>query len=188
MRIDVKLFTAPGKHVQPDALIPVFHGLIQRSAVADELLIDVADYGHVVDGPGVMLLAHQGQYGYDLVKGKPGLLYSMRRSGVEDAFAPSLRYALSHAAKMAALLEQEEALRGKLELDAGNLLVRVNDRLRAPNDAATAKALEPELRAVLEGALGAGLTIEPAPFGPELLSFTVRAKAPVRAAALAAKL
>jgi hypothetical protein len=187
MRIDVKLFTAPGKHVETEALIPVFHGLIQRGAVADQLLIDVADYGHVVDGPGVMLLGHQGQYGYDFIKGKPGLLFSMRRAPAEDAFAPSLRYAFAHAAKMAALLEQEASLRGKLEFDAGHVLVRVNDRLRAPNDAATAKALEPELRAVLESALGAGLAIEPAPFGQELLSFSVRAKAPLRASAVVAK-
>ena len=187
MRIDVKLFTAPGKHVSPELLIPVFHGLIQRGAVADELLIDVADYGHVVDGPGVMLLGHQGQYGYDQIKGKPGLLYSMRRSGVEDALGPSLRYAFAHAVRMAARLEEEAALRGKLELDAGNVLVRINDRLRAPNDAATAKALEPEVRAVLESVLGAGLAIEPQPSGQELLSFAARAKAPVRAASIAAK-
>ena len=188
MRIDVKLFTAPGKHVKPAELIPVFHGLIQRGAVPDQMLIDVADYGHVVEGPGVMLLSHQGQYGYDFVKGKPGLLFSTRRAEVEDTFAPSLRYALAHAVKMAALLEQDDALRGKLEFDAGNVLVRVNDRLRAPNDVATAKALEPELRAVLEGVLGGGLSIEPAPFGQELLSFSVRAKAPIKVSALAPKL
>jgi hypothetical protein len=187
MRIDVKLFTASGKNVQPALLIPVFHGIIQRRAVPDQMLIDVADYGHVVDGPGVMLLSHEGQYGYDLVKGKPGLLFSMRRAEAEDAFTPSLRYAFAHAVKMAALLEQDDALRGKLEFDAGNVLVRVNDRLRAPNDAATAKALGPELRAAFEAVLGPGLAIEPAPFGQELLSFTVRAKAPVKVAAIAAK-
>ena len=42
-------------------LIPVYHRWIQQNALED-LLIDVADYSHVPSGPGVMLIAHEGNY------------------------------------------------------------------------------------------------------------------------------
>jgi len=188
MRIDVKVFTAPGKHIEPKALIPVFHGLIQRNAISDEVVIDVADYSHVVDGPGVMLVGHEGQYGYDLGKGKPGLLYSQRRARIEDTFVAGLHYGLRQVLRLAALLEKEESLRGKLELDAGNLLVRVNDRLRAPNTAQSAKRIEAEARSVLEPVFGVAPSIEPGPFGQELLTLQVRAGKSLRASALLPKL
>ena len=188
MRVDVKLFTAPGKSIELKSLIPVFHGFIQRGVVQDELLIDVADYSHVVDGPGVMLIAHEGQYGYDRNKGRDGLLYSLRRGKVDDAFGPALRYGVLHALRMAALLEQESALQGKLLFSTQELMVRVSDRLRAPNTEASYRALEPEARDVLCGLLGPDLGIEPGAFGEELLTLHVRSAQNARAADLLAKL
>lgn len=188
MRVDVKLFTAPGKSVEPKALTPVFHGFIQRSAVKDELLIDVADYSHVVDGPGVMLIGHEGQYGFDRNKGRDGLLYSQRRARIEDAFGPALRYGVLHVLRMAALLEQEESLRGKLQFSAQELLIRVNDRLRAPNTKDTWQALEPEAKSILSSLFGSELVLEPNGTSDELFGITVKTKLTARAGELLAKL
>ena len=188
MRVDVKLFTAPGKSVEPKALVPVFHGFIQRSAIKDELLIDVADYSHVADGPGVMLIGHEGQYGFDRSKGRDGLLYSQRRAKIDDTFAAALRYGVLHALRMAALLEQEDSLRGKLQFGADELLVRVNDRLRAPNTPDTAKTLAGEAQSVLGSLLGSELAIEPIGTSDELFSLRVKSKAAGRISDLLAKL
>jgi len=191
MRVDVKLFTAPGKSVEPKTLIPVFHGFIQRSAIKDELLIDVADYSHVVDGPGVMLIGHEGQYGFDRSKGRDGLLYSQRRANIDDTFAAALRYGVLHVLRMAALLEQEDALRGKLEFSASELLVRVNDRLRAPSTPETYKALEPEARSVLAsllGGLGSELGIEPVGTSDELFGLQIKSQQATSVSGLLAKL
>src|SRR4030095_5221476 len=65
-RIGVKLFAADGSSVQPREFVPIFHRWIQTQAVANHLLIDVADYAHVPDGPGVLLVAHEGNFSLDL--------------------------------------------------------------------------------------------------------------------------
>lgn len=188
-RIDVKVFATADSEVEPAALIPVFHGWIQRGAIQNELLIDVADYGHVVEGPGVMLIGHEGQYGYDLTKGRPGLLYSLRRANIDGGYDAALRYALRQALSAAALLEQEESLKGKLVFNAGEVMVRINDRLLAPNEPSTWKAVEPGTRAVLSKVFGDGYSVEPAAQGtPELFTLQVRAPGATGAAALLARL
>ena len=58
-------------------IIPVFHRWIQTHKVP-ELLLDVADYRHVPEGPGVILVAHEAIYGIDQVGNRNGLLYNRR--------------------------------------------------------------------------------------------------------------
>ena len=176
-RFDVKVFVADGSRVHAKELIPVFHGWIQRAAVPDELLIDVASYEHVVDGPGVMLIGHEGQYGYDQGKGKDGLLYSQRRARIDGGAREALAYTLRHALQACALLERDEALAGRLKFDAGRLMIRINDRLLAPNAPETWKAIEPDVRAVLGRLFGGEFTVEPAPASGELFTLHVRAPA-----------
>ncbi len=188
-RIDVKVFATADSHVEPSALIPVFHGWIQRGAIPNELLIDVADYGHVVDGPGVMLIGHEGQYGYDLMKGRPGLLYSSRRATIDGGYDAVLRYALRQALQAAALLEQEESLQGKLKFNAGDVMVRINDRLLAPNEPSTWQAVEPDTRAVLGKVFGDGYSVEPVSVStPDLFTLKVQAQAAAAPSALLARL
>lgn len=183
-RLDVKLFAAEGTRLDPAELIPVFHGWIQRRAVADELLIDVTDYEHVIDGPGVMLIGHEGQYGYDQGKGRDGLLYSQRRARIDGGFADALAYTLRHALQACALLEKEESLGGRLKFSGEELVIRINDRLRAPNTAATWKAIEPEVRALLNRVFAGEVSVEPAPASGELFTLHVRASSPTSVDAL----
>lgn len=194
-RLDVKLFVAEGARVEASELIPVFHGWIQRTAIADELLIDVAVYDHVVDGPGVVLVGHEGQYGYDCSRGRHGLLYSQRRAPIDGGFREALAYTLQHALRACALLEKDEALAGRLEFSGRELLVRINDRLLAPNTEQTWKAVEPDARAVLSQVFGPDVSIEPSkssgaasPWQDELFTLHVRAGADASVEALLAKL
>ena len=193
-RVDVKVFVQDGASVEPAELIPVFHGWIQRTAIKDELLIDVADYEHVVDGPGVLLVGHEAQYGFDCTRGRKGLLYSQRRAKIDGGFQKVLEYTLVHALRAAALLEKEEALAGKLKFSSQELLIRINDRLNAPNTPATWKAVESDVRAVLGMAFGSDYSVEPGaasndkPWNDELFSLVVKSKSASNVDALLSRL
>ena len=64
VKYDLKLFLQDAGQVDLADFIPVFHDWIQDQSL-DELLIDVVDYRHVHDGPGVMLIAHDAHYAID---------------------------------------------------------------------------------------------------------------------------
>ena len=167
-KFQVKLYTSSGK-VELDKLIPVFHAWIREKKIADELLIDVADYAHVPQGPGVVLIGHQSDYYLDMADDRPGLLYSRKRgfegdfhAGVEDAFRRALR--------ACELLESEADLGFTFATD--EVLFRVQDRLAAPNDTATYDAYKGPLEAASEAFFGAAPTLEQ--LGAEREPFTVR--------------
>lgn len=138
-RLSVKIYaetSAPFDH-----FIPVFHRWIREKAL-DELVIDVADYGHVSDGPGVLLVGHESDYFWDLSEGRAGVIYTRKR----DAPAPEVRLAdaVRRAVNAARLLEREPSLHG-LRFKTDELLVRALDRLHAPADAAGFAELKAEL-------------------------------------------
>jgi len=78
-KVVVKFFAADPASVKLDEFIPVFHRWIQKHAV-DGMLIDVADYGHLPQGPGVVLVAHEADYFMDTMEGPLGLLYNRKAS------------------------------------------------------------------------------------------------------------
>ena len=74
-KFGIKFFLKNNKSFASKDCIPVFHQWIQNKSISDHLLIDVADYSHVLDGPGVMLMAHEGYFSLDQENLVPGLLY-----------------------------------------------------------------------------------------------------------------
>src|SRR5437867_6303133 len=116
-RLAIKLFTArPLAQDGLAAFIGVFHGFIQRAAVPG-LLIDVADYAHVPDGPGVILIGHEVDYGIDLAGGRTGLLTTRKRAG--DAGLPDLfRDALAKALTAARAIEADDTVSVRFAPDA----------------------------------------------------------------------
>ena len=87
--IHIKLFVEHPEAIALTDAIAVFHRWIQTSAVPG-LLIDVADYSHVVNGPGVVLIGHESYYSLDVSKGRLGLLYQ-RKAKVHGTDAENLR-------------------------------------------------------------------------------------------------
>ncbi|MEW6582091.1 MAG: hypothetical protein AB1416_04950 [Actinomycetota bacterium] len=146
-RISITLPLAdPG--VDPESLVPVFHDWIRRDAV-DGLLLDVARYAHVHHGPGVLLIGHHGDYSLDTARGRPGLRYTLKHDAPgtpRELVARSLQRLLGAAA--------EAAEAPGLTYDAGELIVQVLDRLRAPNTPDTLAALGPEIAAGVADVLG----------------------------------
>lgn len=143
--INVKIFAQEPAVIDMADAIPVFHRWIQ-DRVAKELLIDVADYRHVPDGPGVMLIAHEANYSLDLTGGRLGLLYN-RKVAEQGTTAAKLQLSYDSALAAAKRLEEEPAFRGNLKFQPGDCEVIFNDRLLTPNTDAAYRALEPELRA-----------------------------------------
>jgi hypothetical protein len=172
-KIDVKIFTH-GAQPPLSELVPVFHTWIQQQRVADELLIDVANYAHVPDGPGVMLIGHEGNYSLDLMGGEAGVLYSQRRPRGALDFSQALTRAVRQALLACSLLEAESALSRAVRVQTDRWLVRINDRLHAPNEAATWERVQPAARAALARVLGEDVALEPAAYGRELFGFHVR--------------
>ncbi|MDH3583047.1 MAG: hypothetical protein OER86_02400 [Phycisphaerae bacterium] len=158
-RIGIKLFFAPDAAIDLAAAIAVFHRWIRDGRIP-AMLIDVADYRHVPEGPGVMLIGHDVDYALDQGGGELGLLTVLKRGSASDlkgGLAEALRLALLGAVA----LEQEAAL-GTVRVRTDRLQVTLLDRLQAPNDAATRGDLQPAVESALKQILGAqSLTAEP---------------------------
>ncbi|ACY17608.1 hypothetical protein [Haliangium ochraceum] len=150
-QLSVKIFaksTTDGQRFDQSALIPIFHRWIREKRLGPEiLLIDVADYRHVVDGPGIMIIGHHAHLGLDEGRGL-GLRF-LRRRDEPGEVAAKLRDGLRYATLCCEALSGEPTLGGALQFDGGALELRVQSRLHAPQSAATYASFEPTLRAFL---------------------------------------
>ncbi len=173
--VNVKVFARQGDAFDPAGLIPVFQRWIRESA-CPELTIDVADYRHVWNGPGILLIGHEANYSYDFGDGRPGLLYN-RKSSVGGRFRDKLLLAYRSALRACVLLEDDPELDPKPRFDAGRFEVIVNDRLLAPNVEETKIVLKREIEAAFAPLLAA-ISVEPVGEPRERVRFAVSAGAP----------
>lgn len=150
-KLAVKFFVEDASHLKTDEdFVPVFHRWIQTRAIPEHQLIDVADYAHVKDGPGTVLVSHEANIHADLGDGRLGLLYFRKQPLPGATFADRLRKTFAHALQACALLESEQSLRGRLRFRTDEALFRVYDRLHAPNAPQTFDAIRPELHRFLQ--------------------------------------
>jgi hypothetical protein len=146
-KFGIKFFAQGAERIDILKLIPIYHRWIQQSALED-LLIDVADYSHVPSGPGVMLIAHEGNYALDETGHERGVLYYSKHklSGdLSERFAQVAQRAL----KAADLMSADADLEGALKVPGNRLQLFANDRLVAPNTDAVYAELEPAFKAFL---------------------------------------
>ncbi len=136
------------------AFIEIFHRWIQGQKL-EGVLIDVADYSHVHQGPGVMLVAHEGYWAMDESGGHVGMFYKRRRGGPEEALS-ALTSALRHALTAAGLVEGDT---DGVRFATDRVVVGFEDRLAAPNDSATFDALSGELKTLAARLFGEGATV-----------------------------
>lgn len=171
-KLGIKLYADVPADFAVESVVPVFHAFIREKKLADEVLVDVADYGHVERGPGVVLIGHGADYYLDLGEGRPGLLFSRKREGPEDPEALVVD-ALRRTFAAASLLESDLGVRFRTD----ELRVAIPDRLNAPPTDETLAAFEPILRAALLATYG-DRTIEVAREGSEKEPFTLRVSIP----------
>lgn len=173
-RISLKLFADPATIPPHAKLVEAWHGWIKAGTLA-ELLVDVVDYGHVHHGPSVLLVGHESDYALDYGEGRVGLLY-VRKRAPDPGANKRLADSLVRVANAALLLEGEPLLSG-LRFQTQEVLLRVLDRLNAPNERATWDADKDEIQKTMQSVLGPGTEAvydESDPRGP----FTVRVRAP----------
>jgi len=131
--------------VDEATFIPIFHEWIRDRILAGTLL-DVVDYRHVPDGPGIMLITHEINYAMDHDQGEFGL-YAQRKLGPGASHQERLVHLLRQTVAFGARLEADRRIAGGLKLQGGKFYYLANDRLRAPNTDESFAALKPDLEA-----------------------------------------
>ena len=146
--VNVKFYLENAETVKLADFAAVFNSWIQKQRL-DELLIDVADYLHVHNGPDIMLIGHEADYSLDNRAGRLGLLYN-RKEQVEGTTQAKLAQAVRAALVVALILEKEN----DLKFNGSEAQVIVNDRLLVPNTAETFSSLEPDIRSFFDQLYG----------------------------------
>jgi hypothetical protein len=171
-RLAIKFFTTePIARERLHPFIGVFHRFIQQAAVPG-LLIDVADYAHVPDGPGVILIGHEVDYAIDLAGGRTGLLTTRKRAGDAAQLAELFRDALGKALAAARAIEADDSISVRFVPDA--IEIAVPDRLAAPNTALAFESVCKELEPVASAVFGAAARFENAAGSDPRRALTLR--------------
>ena len=151
--------------------MPIFQRWIQDHTVAG-MLIDVIDYKHVPEGPGIVLIADEADFAYDLGDGQPGLHY-VRKRGLPDDFAAAVRLVFAGALQGAQALQAEAP--DDLVFDYSSAKINFLDRLTYRNKPDAFAAIHDELAAILREIYSAEICLTRVNDDPRRL-FAVRAE------------
>lgn len=150
--VNVKLRLASPERVNLAAVVPVFHHWIEGQVFAGPLL-DVADYRHVPNGPGVILIGHEGDFSVDNTDGLLGVRYN-RKAPLDGSNQDRLEQATRSALIATQKLTNDRSLYRQMRFDGRNLEFFINDRLLAPNVEETRAACLPEFDLFFSKLLG----------------------------------
>ena len=168
-KFGIKIFIDQNGDYSSKNFIPVFHKWIQNKVISDHLLIDVADYSHMADGPGVMLVAHEGHFSLDQEDNQPGIMY-MRKTNLEGDFYNRFDSVLSITINAAKLL-----LENNLNFINNSFRFIANDRLYARNTFENHTLYKEEIYKVLKKRFpNCKVNYENISSGEERLAFSVK--------------
>jgi rhodanese-related sulfurtransferase len=142
--------TSPPADLEP--AIAVFHRFIQRGLV-EGLILDVADYRHVPQGPGVLLVGHDVDYGVE-----EGGFTVVRKRRAEDAASTQVRDALRMGLGAMDALAADGAL--DLAIDRARFTVAAFDR-REGTPEEVAASLRDELEPLVTELYGTDAKLSP---------------------------
>ena len=125
------------------------------STATDEVLIDVADYRHVHNGPETLLVGHNANYSFDNSGGDLGLLYCQKR-GLDGSLADRIEKVFNSTLSACQRLETEPELQGNIRFAGGDAMLVTNDRLVAPNTEAVRNRIREDLKPFLDRLYGGG--------------------------------
>ena len=146
-KFGVKLFLNTNGSYESKDYIPVFHSWIQNNAVEDHLLIDVADYSHIQDGPGVMLVSHEGNFSFDKENQKLGIMY-MRKTEIGGDFIQRFNKVLTTTIEAANRLSKNN-INKEINFIRNSIRFIANDRRIAENTSDNQKLYQDEVRKAL---------------------------------------
>ena len=148
-KFGVKLFFNTNGSYSSKDFVPVFHNWIQNKAIDDHLLIDVTDYSHIPDGPGVMLIAHEGNFSLDQESQQPGIMY-MRKTEIAGSFTERFNTVLSTVIKAANRLNNNNISK-QVDCAPNSFRFIANDRLYAENTADNQNLYKRKIQKALNG-------------------------------------
>ena len=176
-KIAVKVFAETGNEIPLTDFIDVFHGWIQASA---GVYHDVADYSHMQEGAGIVLVAKDANVSIDETGNRRGLLYN-QKARLNGSNHEKIHNVFRLAFENCLRLEGEPALQGKLKFSKDELVFFINDRLVAPNTDETLATLRPDLERVVRDLVGdATFTLEHNPDRRQRFSVMIRASKPLQ--------
>jgi hypothetical protein len=152
-------FYATESSVKDDAalFVPIFHEWI-RDRAFDLVMLDVADYAHAPDSPGIVLVCHEVSFSMDRSDGRFGLL-AQRRTPVDGTAEDAVAKTLGHTLDVAKKLQGDSRVSKVLKLDVRNVRVESNDRLRLPNSDAGYAAFSPVVEEGVRRVTGSAPTV-----------------------------
>ena len=186
-RIQIKIPSVAPPDLNLDPFVEIFaRWRLDKKHPAEWL--DVADYAHVVRGPGIVLVGLRSNFSFDLAAPAPGILFAARK-GLTGSAAERILSALRWCLELSQRLATENEFPAAARLRTDSLVLRFNDRLDTPNTFETDQALRPAVTQALDALYGAG-TYELIPEGDpkECYGFSVRARAAESLEALLARL
>ena len=156
-RVQLELHFEAADGFDLGALVPTLHHIIQRQASTpfpglDEIWIDVVDYRHVDDGPGLLLVSHDAYYGIEHTRRRSTLLYRRRRpaaGAVDELLAEAGLRLLAFAQ---CLVEEGAAADALWRTERWT--VSLQDRLLAAAEVATERRLREPLGRFQQHLLG----------------------------------
>jgi hypothetical protein len=154
-RLGVKFSLKQQPTLDPEDILPIFQRWIQERRL-EGMLIDVIDYKHVPDGPGVVLIADEADFAYDLMDGQIGLHY-IRKRGLPDNLEAALRIACRGALRAARALEAEAP--GDIVFDFSAAKISFLDRMHYRNKAKVFEDAREVLTDLLSDIYGSPVTI-----------------------------
>ena len=131
-----------------------------------EDIVDLQDYSHVPQGPGIVLVSKRWVLSVDCRDGQPGLMISTRQN-----LDGAMRLLLEKGQR----LLNEKDMQGAFTPQTGELEIALNDRLLLPNSSEIDDEIRPEVNALLGKLYGdAKCSLEKIGDSKERLAYRVR--------------
>jgi len=180
-KIEIKFFAVEREPVPLTAFIDLFHGWIQAS---DGVYHDVADYSHMHQGPGIVLVAPDFYVSVDETGGRRGFLFS-QKAQLEGTNQERLVRVFRNALENCRRLQAEPALQRKVEFRFDEFEITLNDRLLAPNGEESYQAFTAEVEPFVSGLFGgAPISLQQESDARRRVRLRIQAIAPVEVATL----
>lgn len=169
---NLKFFITDEGSVNPEAWNPLFQTWIQNK-VTDDILIDVADYLHVPEGPGMVLVGLEADYALDHSGGRWGLKYN-RKAPLDGSNQDRLLQAFKATLEACDRVEKNEMFKGNIKFRTDEFEIFFNDRALVPNTPHTLEASRGDLESALKKLLaGNEFKMEPVTDPRERFGITV---------------
>ena len=152
-RIQIKVGTEVSPAFNLDPFMAIF-ARWRKDKLHPAEWVDLADYAHMLRGPGIVLVGQRCNFAMDLSGPGPGILYAAKK-GLSGSYTERVLSAFKWCFDLANLLAAENEFPKDLRLRTDLIELRFNDRLETPNNAATDSELQPIVRQVLDTLFGA---------------------------------